>query len=196
MHWGLHASSIPILGFSPSSAMLALLYRPAAHSAIPQCFNLSAWTGSLRLGLACFLSLTSPANLMRAGTAWRRISLGAEKGLGQESKKCTLVQSKHSGHHKMGETVPAAAAMEVAPGQQEESTAQQEELDLEVCHLIKGLPALSALVVVCSESPDAGVTTPCAPCQDCRDVHVPAGLCRGLQGACQAGQAAFHCRQN
>ena len=24
MHWGLHASSIPILGFSPSSAMLAL----------------------------------------------------------------------------------------------------------------------------------------------------------------------------
>ena len=42
---------------------------------------------------------------------------------------------------------PAAAAMEVAPGQQEDSPAQQEELDLEVCHQIKGLPALSALVV-------------------------------------------------
>ena len=48
----------------------------------------------------------------------------------------------------MAESMPVAAAMEVVPGQQEESTAQQEELDLEVCHQIKGLPALSALLVV------------------------------------------------
>ena len=49
---------------------------------------------------------------------------------------------------QVAESMPVAAAMDVAPSQQEESTAQQEEFDLEVCHQIKGLPALSALLVV------------------------------------------------